>query len=189
MSSKDKVTGDKATVDLEKGIIENKNIKTREAQNMSTNIKQNRDVMEQGERKWWLIHGVKFAFQPDGEDSEMDIAASIEEVTPNNEDIVEEKYDMLGQGEPLTFVLGTKRFVEFTGFYEESDPFLNYVYGEALNHGKRAGTFTISYPDGSQLTGPAIIHDITGPEGAAADGFANIGFTISFSGNTTVKDK
>jgi hypothetical protein len=114
------------------------------------------------------------------------LAQGITDITPANNDVVDEKYYYDGQGHGSSDVVGMHKIYTVTGDRILSDEAQNFVFANEDEIGcSRKTQFRATSADGIRKSGPCTIANIT-PPGGAANSKGAFTFEIHMNGKPTV---
>lgn len=120
-----------------------------------------------------LQHNFKFDWSEDVETTEesawLSIGAGITDITPAENEQIDQKYYYNKGGNASTTVIGKQTVWAFTGDRDYEDAFQNLVYITLKNKlgSDREGTLRVTYPDGAIETAHSTIANIVAPGGPA----------------------
>ena len=99
----------------------------------------------------------------------VDIGAGITNVTPEENEQVDQKYYYNRGGNATTDVIGKQSVWAFEGDRDYGDAFQNLVFETMKNKlgADRRGTLRVTYPNGAKEIGNATVANISAPGGAA----------------------
>lgn len=121
-----------------------------------------------------------------GAETYLRIAAGISNVTPSNNEEIDQTAYYDGGGNSESDVIGLQKTITFSGHRKYGDPAQDYIMGLASTLGPdRKTTFKWTFPDGMILEGPVTVANITEP-GGEANNKGEIEFEIHFAGAPTV---